>query len=98
MVASTYESGAKFIYPAFGVTLRQNQRDWYYKKLDEIFPNLKERYIRSYGNSYECRSPESNKLWQVTKNECETLGVFYKMDDIVKGYKHGYGDGQLTLF
>jgi len=98
IIRLAYENGAKFIYPAFGVTLRQNQRDWYYRKLDEIFPNLKEKYIRSYGNSYECRSPESTKLWQLIKSECETLGILYKMEDIIKGYKRGYGDHQLTLF
>lgn len=92
------ENGAKFIYPAFGVTLRQNQRDWYYRKLDEIFPNLKEKYIRQYGNSYECHSPSSNELWQLMKRECERLGMLYKMDDIIRAYKKGYCNDQLRLF
>ncbi|MGE5632045.1 MAG: SPL family radical SAM protein [Caulobacteraceae bacterium] len=38
IIRFAHESGAKFIFPAFGVTLRQNQRAWYYKKLDEKFP------------------------------------------------------------
>jgi len=92
------ENGAKFIYPAFGVTLRQNQRDWYYRKLDEIFPNLKEKYARQYGNSYECHSPSSNELWQLMKSECERLGMLYKMDDIIRAYKKGYCNDQLRLF
>lgn len=92
------ENGAKFIYPAFGVTLRQNQRDWYYRKLDEIFPHLKEEYARQYGNSYECHSPRSNQLWQLLKSECERLGLLYKMDDIIRGYKKGYCNDQLKLF
>lgn len=92
------ENGAKFIYPAFGVTLRQNQRDWYYRKLDEIFPNLKEKYVRQYGNSYECHSPSSNELWQLMKSECERLGMLYKMDDIIRAYKKGYCNDQLRLF
>mgnify|MGYP001120413779 FL=1 len=29
---------AKFIYPAFGMTLRDNQRDYYYYQLDHYFP------------------------------------------------------------
>ena len=99
IIRLAYESGAQFIYPAFGVTLRQNQRDWYYRKLDQIFPNLKEKYIRSYGNSYECRSPRSNMLWELFKSECERLGVLYKMEDIINSYKEGYEkDQQLTLF
>lgn len=45
IIQRAHASGAKFIYPAFGMTLRQNQRDWYYHKLDEYFPGLKEQYM-----------------------------------------------------
>ena len=40
MVQLAYEHNAKFIFtlPHFGVTLRANQRDWYYDKLDLLFP------------------------------------------------------------
>lgn len=93
-----YENGAKFIYPAFGVTLRQNQRDWYYKKLDEHFPSLKQKYINQFGNAYECRSSKAKALWQLFKKECDRLGILYKMEDIINGYKQGYGDNQLSLF
>lgn len=92
------ESGAKFIYPAFGVTLRQNQRIWFYKKLDEQFPTLKKKYIEQFGNAYECRSPKAKELWQVFRKECDSHGILYKMEDIIEGYKGGYGDGQLSLF
>jgi len=98
IIHSAYESGAKFIYPAFGVTLRQNQRDWYYKKLEEHFPSVKQKYIQQFGNSYECRSPKAKELWQLFKRECDNLGILYRMDDIIKGYKIGYGDNQLSLF
>lgn len=93
-----YENGAKFIYPAFGVTLRQNQRDWYYKKLDENFYNIKEKYIKQYGNSYECRSQNSSKLWTLFRSQCDSLGILYNMNDIVSAYKQGYGYEQLSLF
>ena len=92
------ENGAKFIYPVFGVTLRQNQRDWYYKKLDALFPGLKQRYINQFGNAYECRSPNAKALWGLFQNECDKRGILYKMEDIIKGYKQGYGDNQLSLF
>ncbi len=93
-----HESGAKFIYPAFGVTLRQNQREWYFKKLDELFPDLKEKYIKHYGNSYECRSLRAKELWGVFKNQCNREGILYKMEDIIKAYKKGHGVIQLSLF
>lgn len=93
-----HKSGAKFIYPAFGVTLRQNQRDWYYKKLDEHFPTIKQKYIRRYGNTYQCISPKAKELWNLFKRECESLGILYKMSDIINGYKQGYGYTQISLF
>ncbi|KUO73068.1 MAG: radical SAM protein [Clostridia bacterium BRH_c25] len=93
-----HENGAKFIYPAFGVTLRQNQRDWYYKKLDELFPNIKQKYIKQFGNAYECHSPKAKVLWQLFRKECDGHGILYRMEDIIKAYKQGYGYSQLSLF
>jgi DNA repair photolyase len=98
IIRLAFENGAKFIYPAFGVTLRQNQRDWYYRKLDELFPGVKEKYIKNYGNSYECRSPRAKMLWNLFKSECARLGILYKMEDIIECYKGGYGENQLSLF
>jgi DNA repair photolyase len=91
-------NGAKFIYPAFGMTLRQNQRDWYYQKLDEHFPTLKQKYIRQFGNAYKCQSPKAQELWQLFQSECDRFGILYKMEEIIRGYKQGYGERQLSLF
>lgn len=91
-------NGAKFIYPAFGVTLRQNQREWFYQKLDELFPALKQKYLRQFGNAYECRSPQANHLWQLFTKECNKAGILYKMQDIIRAYKKGYDDRQMSLF
>lgn len=93
-----YENGAKFIYPAFGVTLRQNQREWYYQKLDELFPSLKAKYINNYGNAYECRSLKAKELWSLFQNKCDAYGILYHMKDIIAGYKGPYQDLQLSLF
>lgn len=93
-----YQNGAKFIYPSFGMTLRANQRAWYYKKLDEKFPNIKQRYIHTYGDSYGCRSEKSKLLWELFASECDKLGIIYQMKDIIKVYKSKYIHQQLTLF
>lgn len=92
------ENGAKFIYPAFGVTLRTNQREYFYEKLDEIFPGRKANYIRQFGNNYICGSPDGKALGYAFRNECDKLGLLYKMSDIVKGYRLDYGDRQLSFF
>lgn len=98
IIKLAHENGAKFIYPAFGVTLRQNQREWFYSKLDEHFPSIKRKYIMQYGNAYECHSPKAKELWRLFQGECDRLGISYKMDEIIQNYKHGYGDAQLSLF
>lgn len=92
------QSGARFIYAAFGVTLRQNQRDWYYNKLDESFPGIREKYIEQYGNTYSCHSPRAKELWSFFSKECENYGILYRMEDIIKAYRQGYEEGQLSLF
>lgn len=98
IIGLAHENGAKFIYPAFGVTLRQNQREWYYQKLDQHFPGLKQSYIKQFGSAYECRSPKAKALWQLFKRECDRFGILHKMEDIINGYKEGYKDNQLSLF
>lgn len=93
-----HEAGAKFVFSAFGVTLRQNQREWFYSKLDIMYPGLKEKYIKEYGNSYECHSLDAKQLMSMTKHECGKLGLLYEMEDIIRGYKQGYYEKQLPLF
>ena len=98
IVKFAHESGAKFIYPALGMTLRQNQREWYYKKLDENFPGIKQKYIQQFKNDYECRSPKAKVLWQLFRSECDKFGILYKMNDIINAYKKGYEDNQMSMF
>ena len=93
-----HENGAKFIYPAFGVTLRQNQRDWYFKKLDENFPGIKQKYLQQFRNDYECRSKNAKELWKLFQRECDRFGILYKMKDIIDAYKKEYKENQLSLF
>lgn len=98
IVRKAHESGARFIYPAFGMTLRMNQRDYYYQKLDEYFPGLRQRYEKTYGDRYSCGSINAKKLWTVFTSECDKVGLLYKMQNIISAYKLGYGDRQLTLY
>ena len=98
IISHAHENGAKFIYPAFGVTLRQNQREWFYDRLDESFPGLKEKYLRFYGNSYECSSSKSKVLWNLFSLKCNELGILYRMEDIIHTYKKGYENEQTSLF
>lgn len=100
IVNAAHETGANFIYPSFGVTLRNNQREWFFDRLKEQFPeqDLVASYIRRYGNSYGCTSPHVKKLWAVFTKECERFGILYKMPDIIHSYKKNYQITQLSLF
>lgn len=98
LVKKAAESGARFIYGAFGVTLRQNQRDYFFDRLDEDFPGMKERYIYRFGNSYSCSSPDAKRLWGIFSSECAKYGILCNMRDIISAYKLGYDGGQLSFF
>lgn len=98
IVKLAYESGAKFIYPAFGMTLRDKQRVWYFKNLDEKFPGLKKSYLEEYGSNYECRSPGAKELWSVFALECDKYGILYEMKDIVRAYRRKFEINQISLF
>ncbi len=98
VIALAKESKARFIYPSFGVTLRSNQKLHYYEKLEEFFPGLSHKYIKQYGNSYVCNSPNAKFLYQNFASECEKAGILYKIKDIVRAYKLGYSTMQISLF
>lgn len=78
---------AHFIYNYMGVTLRANQRDYYYRQLDQHFPSLKEKYIRHYKNSYFCAALNYQRLRQIFVEECKRVHILYKMEDIINAYK-----------
>ncbi|MEA5003891.1 MAG: radical SAM protein [Christensenella sp.] len=87
MVRLAHENGARFIFPMFGVTLRQNQRDYYYQKLDTHFPGLSRKYRNVYRSNYYCASPRANKLRALFQSECRKYRLLYRMEDIVAAYK-----------
>ena len=82
-----------------GLTLREGNREYFYKKLDQYFPGLKEIYIKQYGLSYEILSPNNNYLSNLFHIECEKRGILHDNDKIFKylrEYPHKYT--QLSLF
>ncbi len=81
------ENGARFVFSMFGVTLRQNQRDYYYQKLDEHFPGIAHKYRNVYRSNYYCASPKAKQLRALFQSECKKYGLLYQMGDIVAAYK-----------
>ena len=84
-----------------GVTLRDGNREYFYKKLDEHFPGLKEKYIRMYGNSYQLSSPNSRQLNMIYKSECIKNGIMCDVNECfeyLNKYEDKYGGEQIKLF
>ena len=60
-----------------GVTLRQGNREYFYRQLDRHFPGLKERYIRTYGNAYVLESPNGRELLELLHRRCRDAGILH---------------------
>ncbi len=87
LVKLAYENGARFIHTYMGMTLRDNQREYYYDKLDIKFKNLRKKYEMIYKDKYNVIVPNYKRLYSVFKSECEKYGILYNMKDIINSYK-----------
>ena len=67
-----------------GLTLREGDREYYYEKLDSYFPGLKNRYIRKYGNSYELKVPDEERLYKLLTSYCTANNIEYRPDRLFK--------------
>jgi len=58
-----------------GVTLRDGDRQYFYAQLDRHFPGMKERYIRAFGERYDCPSPNAARLMNIFREECRARHI-----------------------
>lgn len=65
-----------------GLTLRQGNREYFYASLDKIYPGLKEKYIRFYGNQYYIGSPKNNELMTFFHKKCEEYHILHNNQQI----------------
>ena len=84
-----------------GVTLRDGNREYFYAQLDKKIPNLKEQYIKEYGNSYIINSKNNTKLMKIFYEFCEKNKIEHNPDKIF-GYLNEFEDKtafeQLSFF
>lgn len=93
IVRRAKEAGAKYILASMGMTLRDKQRDYYYKELDKNFPGLRQKYLLEFGNRYGVATLNYNELQQHFNTLCAKHNLpiqltFYNQDK----------PGQLRLF
>ena len=67
-----------------GLTLRKGNREYFYDKLDEHFPGLKDRYIESYGEDYSIPSPNNDKLMSIFKKRTSKNGILNDFNEIYR--------------
>lgn len=65
-----------------GLTLREGNREYFYKQLDHLFPGLKEKYIKTYGNQYMIESPNGRPLMKLFAETCDKNGIIHNNDEI----------------
>lgn len=75
-------SGANYIIPGFGVTLRDRQRDYFYNQLDDLFPGLRERYEATYHQQYGCESPQKKMLAARFESLCQKVGILSRFQTV----------------
>lgn len=93
------ECGAHFVYPGLSVTLRDQQREYFYQQLERIFPGYyAAQYQQRYGEKYACYIPHAKEKYATLAQTCRELGLLYEMRDIIRAYKSNYSQPQLRLF
>ena len=86
-----------------GLTLRDGNREYFYKNLDKYFPNLKEKYIKTYGNTYVLNSKNNRHLMNMFYKTCKQHNIICDNNEIFKYLntfenKEANGIQQLELF
>lgn len=83
----------------FGMTLREGNREYFFRKLDEHFPGMKQRYIREFGSSYVCNSPNNSRLTAMFTEHCRRHGLLYRPNDVFAYVREfEYEEPQMSLF
>lgn len=70
-----------------GLTLREGNREYFYRKLEQEFPRLKEKYKRRYKYKYALNSPNNKELMELFHKRTDEHNIMNNPDDIFK-YLH----------
>lgn len=65
-----------------GLTLRDGDREYYYRALDRHFPGLRSEYVRRYGNAYELPSPRARELWRIFDDRCRKRNILHPPEEV----------------
>lgn len=84
-----------------GMTLREGNREYFYRKLDKHFPGIKEKYRKRYGNSYILTCDNNKRLMEIFDRTCEENNIKHNVDDLfryMRTFEEGTAKQQPELF
>lgn len=84
-----------------GLTLREGNREYFYKRLDSLFPGMKEKYIKEYGNKYIIDSPNNRGLMELFRKKCDENGIVHDnklIFEYLRTFEEKNTGKQLSLF
>ncbi len=87
MIECSKKADAKFIYTKMGMNLKTNQRAYYYRKIEELYPGLSQDYEAVYGNKNVCNSLQYRHLMEIFLNLSHQYGILTDMEEIISAYK-----------
>lgn len=83
-----------------GLTLREGNREYFYRKLEEHFPGMKEKYQKKYGYAYEVASDNNAELMKEFHKICRENGIESNMEKVfayLREFPENKGYEQLSL-
>ena len=84
-----------------GLTLRDGNREYFYKQLDRLFPGMKDQYIQTYGTNYMLGSPNNRELMRLFHETCERNGIVHDNEQIfsyLQTFEEKQNGQQLSLW
>lgn len=79
IVEQAHAHGAKYILAAFGMTQRKGSQEYYLRQLDRLFPGVKQKHLRTFGNRYKCAANGAQELSDQFKALCAQKGIALKV-------------------
>jgi len=79
IVEQAAAAGARYILPWMGMSLRDRQREYFYQQLEQLFPGLRQRYERTYGERYSCAVPYASRLYHFCETLCQQHGIVTRL-------------------
>ncbi len=98
LTSQAAEHGAEYILSAFGMTLRDRQREYFYARLDRQFPGTRQRYEKAFTGCYSARSPNASRLEKIFDELCSRHGIARRMPRFTPRPRQSVKDVQPQLF